>query len=53
MIQALYQALQISAQLKAYVMSSTFAFPSVITQDATPDHACSMTHHTDSLIACA
>jgi hypothetical protein len=34
-------------------MSSTFAFPGVITQDATPDHACSMTHHTDRMIACA
>ncbi|DBA75533.1 TPA: hypothetical protein ACH3X2_14287 [Trebouxia sp. C0005] len=34
-------------------MSSMFAFPSVISQDAMPDHACSMTHHTDSMIACA
>ena len=34
-------------------MSSMFAFPSMITQNAMPDHACSMTHHTDSMIACA
>ena len=32
-----------------YVMSSMFAFPSVMTQNATPDHACSMTQHTDSM----
>ena len=31
-------------------MSSMFAFPSVITQNAVPDHACSMTHHTASMI---
>ena len=34
-------------------MSSMFAFPSMITQNAMPDHACSMTHHTNSMIACA
>ncbi len=34
-------------------MSSMFAFPSMITQNAMPDHACSMTHHIDSMIACA
>ena len=34
-------------------MSSMFAFLSMIIQIAMPDHACSMTHHTDSMIACA
>ncbi len=43
------ETILLKLQLQAYVMSSTFAFPSVITQDATPDHACSMTHHTDSM----
>ena len=28
-------------------------FPSVITEIAMPDHGCSMTYHTDSMIACA
>ena len=42
-----------TVQLEAYVMSSMFAFLSMITQLAMPDHACSMTHHTDSMIACA
>jgi len=34
-------------------MSSMFEFPIVITQNDMPDDACSMTHHTDSMIACA
>ena len=32
-------------------MSSKFALPSVVTQNAMPDHACSMTHHTGSIVA--
>ena len=34
-------------------MSSMFAFPNVTTQDHVPDHACSMTRYTNSIIACA
>ena len=34
-------------------MSNMFTLLSMIVQIAMPDHVSSMTHHTDSMIACA
>ena len=41
----------ICCHLMPSVMSSMFALLSMFAQNAMPAHACSMTHHTDNMIA--